>query len=213
MNSKNNLRFQETERKIRDIFSELLKKKELSKITVREICSLADINRTTFYLHHEDIYELMQCIESDMYHYFKIIFTFPGKNYCLRDRFLHLFSFIRENQDFYRVYLSSQRRPSIFDYALLPESDMRIQKFMRQSDINKLVRIRILPDIFPCRADRFPAKMAEQRLPGTGRRASPYSDQAVFVQPAAFVTFTLSILRRGITAPAMLLFSHIVLPC
>ena len=136
MNSKNNLRFQETEEKIRNIFSELLKTKELSKITVSEICSLADINRTTFYLHHEDIYELMQCIESDMYHYFKIIFTFPGKNYCLRDRFLHLFSFIRENQDFYRVYLSSQRRPSIFDYALLPESDMRIQKFMRQSDIN-----------------------------------------------------------------------------
>lgn len=47
-----------------------------------EICSLADINRTTFYLHHEDIYELMQCIESDMYRYFKIIFTRPGKEYC-----------------------------------------------------------------------------------------------------------------------------------
>ena len=63
MNSKNNLRFQQTERKIRDIFLELLKKKELSKITVREICCLANINRTTFYLHHEDIYGLMQCID------------------------------------------------------------------------------------------------------------------------------------------------------
>lgn len=61
-----------------------------------EICTLADINRTTFYLHHEDIYELMQCIESDMYRYFKIIFTRPGKEYCLRERFLQLFSFIKE---------------------------------------------------------------------------------------------------------------------
>lgn len=138
MNSKNNLRFQQTERNIRNIFLGLLKKKELSKITVREICTLADINRTTFYLHHEDIYELMQCIESDMYRYFKIIFTKPGKEYCLRERFLQLFSFIKENQDFYRVYLSSQRKPGIFDYALLPESDIRLQKFMRQSDIGSV---------------------------------------------------------------------------
>lgn len=138
MNSKNNLRFQQTERKIRDIFSDLLKKKEFSKITVREICSLADINRTTFYLHHEDVYELMQCIESDMYHYFMIIFTSPGENYCLRERFLRLFSFIKENQDFYRAYLSSQKKPSIFDYALLPASDIRMQKFMRQSGISSV---------------------------------------------------------------------------
>lgn len=136
MNSKNNLRFQQTERKIRDIFLELLKKKEISKITVKEICSSANINRTSFYMHHEDIYELMQCIESDMYHYFKIIFTVPEKNYSLRERFLHLFSFIKEHQDFYRVYLSSQRQPKIFDYALLPDSDIRLQKFMQQSGIN-----------------------------------------------------------------------------
>lgn len=136
MNSKNNLRFQQTERKIRNIFLELLKKKDIAKITVREICDLADINRTTFYLHHEDIYELMQYIESDMYHYFKIIFTVPGKNYSLRERFLHLFSFIKEHQDFYGVYLSSQRQPKIFDHALLQDSDIRLQKFMCQSEIN-----------------------------------------------------------------------------
>ena len=138
MNSKNNLRFQQTERKIRDIFLELLKKKELSKITVREICCLANINRTTFYLHHEDIYGLMQCIESDMYHYFNAIFTSPGKKYCLRERFLQLFSFIKEHQDFYRVFLSSQYRPSIFDYAVLSVSDIRLQEFMRQSEINRI---------------------------------------------------------------------------
>ncbi len=98
MNSKNNLRFQQTERKIRDIFLDLLKKKELSKITVKEICDSADINRTTFYLHHEDIFELMQCMESDMYEYFILIFKVPRKLHSLRERFLHLFAFIREHQ-------------------------------------------------------------------------------------------------------------------
>ncbi len=120
MNSKNNLRFQQTERKIRNIFLELLKKNDISKISVKEICRSADINRTTFYLHHEDIYALMQCIESDMFHYFKtIFFTAHGQDYSLRECFLHLFSFIKEHQDFYRIYFSSQQRPKIFDYALL----------------------------------------------------------------------------------------------
>lgn len=136
MNSKNNLRFQQTERKIRDIFLELLKKKDISRITVKEICAAAHINRATFYIHHEDIYELMQCIESDMYQYFKILFTVPGKTYSLRERFLHLFSFIKEHQDFYRIYLSSQCRPQIFDHTILQDSDIRLQKFMRQSEIN-----------------------------------------------------------------------------
>lgn len=136
MNSKNNQRFQQTERKIRNIFLELLKNKDLSKITVKEICSSSNINRTTFYIHHEDIYELMECIESDMYHYFKIIFTVSEKDYSLPERFLHLFSFIKEHQDFYRVYFSSQRHPKIFDYALLQDSDTKLQKFMQQSDIN-----------------------------------------------------------------------------
>lgn len=135
MNSKNNLRFQQTEGKIRDIFLDLLKKKELRKITVKEICSLAGINRTAFYLHHEDVYELMQCIESDMYHYFKTLFTVPGKTYSLQERFTHLFSFIKEHQDFYRVYLSGQHQPEIFDYTLLPDSDPRLQTFMKQSEI------------------------------------------------------------------------------
>ena len=63
MNSKNNQRFQQTERVIRTVFIDLLKeKKELSKITITEICRLAGINRTAFYLHNEDVYELMLCM-------------------------------------------------------------------------------------------------------------------------------------------------------
>ncbi len=135
MNSKNNLRFQQTERKIRDIFLDLLKKKELSKITVKEICDSADINRTTFYLHHEDIFELMQCMESDMYEYFILIFKVPGKLHSLRERFLHLFAFIREHQEFYRIYFSSQRASKILDYMLLPFSDDSMQKFLSQSGV------------------------------------------------------------------------------
>ena len=133
MNSKNNQRFQQTERVISTVFIDLLKeKKELSKITITEICRLAGINRTAltaFYLHHEDVYELMQCMEKDMHQYFISLFTVPGGKYSLRERYLRLFTFLKERQDFYRVYLNSQSRPQILDYTLFPE----LQKKLAQS--------------------------------------------------------------------------------
>ena len=42
-----------TKRVIREAFTEALKKKDYDKITVSELCSAADINRSTFYLHYE----------------------------------------------------------------------------------------------------------------------------------------------------------------
>lgn len=45
---------------ISDTLLELLRKKPLEKISVKEICTLAQINRTTFYNHYTDKYELFE---------------------------------------------------------------------------------------------------------------------------------------------------------
>lgn len=45
-------------------FVELLKKKPLNKITVKEICELAEINRATFYKYYADAYDLMDKMEA-----------------------------------------------------------------------------------------------------------------------------------------------------
>ncbi len=37
--------------------------KPLHKITVKELCAVADVNRSTFYAHYEDIYCMVQDIE------------------------------------------------------------------------------------------------------------------------------------------------------
>ncbi len=44
---------------IRDAFMELLKGKPFGKITVTDICRLADINRGTFYLHYYDVDDVL----------------------------------------------------------------------------------------------------------------------------------------------------------
>lgn len=48
---------------IKNSFVELLKDKPINKITVKELCDRAEINRATFYKHYLDIYDLLDKIE------------------------------------------------------------------------------------------------------------------------------------------------------
>lgn len=47
-------------------FVSLLKQKPINKITVKELCEMADINRATFYKYYMDIYDLMDKIEEEI---------------------------------------------------------------------------------------------------------------------------------------------------
>ena len=60
-----NRRVKYTRMALKDSFIHILSKKEISKITVKEICERADINRTTFYLHFKDPYDLLEQIENE----------------------------------------------------------------------------------------------------------------------------------------------------
>ena len=59
------LRIKKTEQAVKNAFIELRAKKPLEKITVKELCSLALINKSTFYSHYEDIYALSEAIEQE----------------------------------------------------------------------------------------------------------------------------------------------------
>lgn len=53
-----------TAAKMDEAFLTLLEKKDLSYITVKEICEKAGVNRSTFYLHYETIADLLaECLE------------------------------------------------------------------------------------------------------------------------------------------------------
>ena len=55
-----------TKKAIFQAFSELLKEKELRKITVQEIVDKADISRVTFYKYYLDVYDLYDKIQSEL---------------------------------------------------------------------------------------------------------------------------------------------------
>ena len=55
-----------TKLKIRSSFVSLLREKTPAEVTVTDICSLAEINRTTFYAHYRDPADLMKSLENEL---------------------------------------------------------------------------------------------------------------------------------------------------
>ncbi|MDK2865998.1 MAG: hypothetical protein PWP51_272 [Clostridiales bacterium] len=63
---KKDLRFQKTHNAIQDAFRTLMMKKDYEKITVKELCELAKINRKTFYLHYHTLDDLIETLEREL---------------------------------------------------------------------------------------------------------------------------------------------------
>lgn len=64
MNKKNNLRFQETETRMEAAALQLMQRTDFERLTVRAVCEKAGVNRSTFYAHFTDIYDLLDKMES-----------------------------------------------------------------------------------------------------------------------------------------------------
>lgn len=60
MNTKNNQRFQDMDIRLKSALLELMKDSDFEKITVKQICEKAQVNRSTFYAHYTDIYDIME---------------------------------------------------------------------------------------------------------------------------------------------------------
>ncbi|MGN0444543.1 MAG: TetR/AcrR family transcriptional regulator [Acutalibacteraceae bacterium] len=56
-----------TKRFLKGSLIEILKKKNIHETTIKEICSRADVNRTTFYNHYNSQYELYDEVISDVF--------------------------------------------------------------------------------------------------------------------------------------------------
>lgn len=57
-------RVRKTKKAIYDVFCEMIKDMKLNEITIKELCAKADINKSTFYLHYRDIYDLADSIQN-----------------------------------------------------------------------------------------------------------------------------------------------------
>ena len=60
-------RVRKTRRQLREGLAHLLEEKSIRDIKVKELVEEVDINRSTFYLHYSDIYDMLKQIEEELF--------------------------------------------------------------------------------------------------------------------------------------------------
>ena len=113
MNVKNNRLIRETDEKIiRAVYRMMTQERRpVGKITVREICELTGIHRSTFYAHYRDVYDLVEKVEETMSRRLtETLFRKLDEGASARDCFIEIFAFIHEYRDFYLYYLTESRK-------------------------------------------------------------------------------------------------------
>ncbi len=91
-----------TKKAIYGAFVSLLNQKELHKITVQDISDLADINRTTFYKHYLDVYDLYDKFEQDMLIEWGML-VLEMQELRSKDFFTKLVDYVEKNSDVFKV--------------------------------------------------------------------------------------------------------------
>ena len=77
------IRIEKTKTAIHNTFLELRSRKPLEKITIKELCEKAQINKSTFYSHYKDIYDLSDQLETEVVT--SVIETIPNPANCLEE--------------------------------------------------------------------------------------------------------------------------------
>ncbi len=108
MATKNNRRTQITKMLLKTSLVELMHEKPISRITIKEICNQADLNRSTFYLHYPDQFALLEDIEKEI-----IQITFEhlqnvGPNLDTISYIETFLAYVKKNADIFETLLCHQ---------------------------------------------------------------------------------------------------------
>ena len=67
MEKKSDRRIRRTKALLRHGLAQLMSEKSVNEVTVKELVDLVDINRSTFYLHYTDIYNMLESVEDELF--------------------------------------------------------------------------------------------------------------------------------------------------
>lgn len=104
MNTKNNKRYKSSNDKIETAFLTLILNHNYEDINISQICNQAQINRSTFYAHYDDINDLVIKIESKFANSMSMIFDSGLRRN--NDAFVEMFTFVKQNKYFYKAFLN-----------------------------------------------------------------------------------------------------------
>ena len=106
---KEDRRVRRTKKLLTQALTELLQKKQVNEITVKELTDLADMNRGTFYMYYRDIFDMLEKIEDELFQKLDVIaqtHEHGDPTQQVKPILLDLFRFSEESQEVCRVLLS-----------------------------------------------------------------------------------------------------------
>lgn len=119
---------------IRQAYTDLLKEKDLNKITVTDIVKKADINRGTFYAHYPDVRGVTEEIEDEFIEeMLNILAEFKYENFFQNPTplLLKISRFLEKDEEFYKVLIKSnnseiflEKLKKIFSNHMLSNTDI-----------------------------------------------------------------------------------------
>ena len=108
LSSKLDRRKKYTQMVLKTSLMKLLKEKQISSITIKEICERADINRSTFYSHYSNQYDLLYSVEEEFIE--DMVATLSQYNFSKEEEALQMtvkiLEYIAEKSDICRTLLS-----------------------------------------------------------------------------------------------------------
>ncbi len=107
MNEKENRRTAMTKKMLQKSLVEILEKKPIHEITIKEICDNADINRSTFYRHYNTTHDLYDEIYNNVYaDIMQIVNQHRSPNFNSADIMTRILQYCEENRRLCLVLLS-----------------------------------------------------------------------------------------------------------
>ena len=109
MEKKENRKIRYSKKVIRESLMELMKTKSILSVSVKDICDLADIARSTFYDHYKDQYDLLRQIEDETLAYFDELLVKYKDKYDKREMtqmLEEILTYIANNSNSIHVLLS-----------------------------------------------------------------------------------------------------------
>lgn len=152
MNKKDDLRVIKTRKLIYQTLLELMREKTFEEIKVSDICSKAMINRSTFYAHYEDKYELLVDFLSNLKEEFAHELNESCKeNLSIREYYIRLISLfldhIDSKRDVYNSIMVNNRSSIMMDILLSVVNDDILKRF-KENDINLKVPTEVISKFY-----------------------------------------------------------------
>lgn len=101
---------------LKEALLKLLQKKDLSRITVAQLCETAQINRTTFYKYYSTTYDLLAEIEGDFFE--ELGQQFAKRDLSERDMLSETVTYLDKDRDKMKILLNALSCDSFYDHLM-----------------------------------------------------------------------------------------------